>query len=161
MAICRGCGSARSWRADIICMDLLGRRAADTPLLSTAGPRAAVASRRREARDQRGRRARSVATTGVVTAIDVTGIRGERGYRETPVVRFTTASGHELEVRSQRARIGLACGETVALQYDPRDSSWVRVTVGERLERLLVRAYGAGGFIGAGTGVYALLRLAS
>lgn len=113
-------------------------------------------------RDRRERVARSVRTTGIVTTIDIEGVEGQPTYSEIPVVRFTTVSGHELEVRSDRARSKLSEGDTVAIRYDPRDSAWMMVTDGERFDLALVHGiFVAGSLFSVGVVVYGAALLAA
>lgn len=81
-------------------------------------------------RKRRQRLAAAVRVPGQVVNVRVKGIRGEDGYTETPIVRFTTTEGRSLQAASQLPTLiqkGLAPGDSVDVRYDPTDPGWVVV----------------------------------
>ncbi len=101
-------------------------------------------------RRRHARLAAATGTTAEVVAIDAKGVPGEEGYRETPVVRFTTAEGRVLQARpvfEQLTPKGLKQGDTVDVRYDPADPGWLVIgDIDYGITRPL--KWGVGAFVG-------------
>lgn len=75
-------------------------------------------------RGRRARLARSISTTADVAAVDISGIRGDAGYKEEVAVCFLDAGGSRHQTQLQLPKSGLDVGQQLAVRYDPRDPAW-------------------------------------
>lgn len=83
---------------------------------------------RRNHRELRAKVARSVVVPGEVTAVEVSGIPGDAGYREMPTLRFSPGKTAEpREVVAATSHEKLTVGESVQVRFDPQDDAWAIV----------------------------------